>query len=699
MTLHISRFNNRQDNQPKPVEIEWDDLARSLTKIREREKQDGELWSPARFLPGGTRSRSNALDLWLVVLDFDDGLKPDEARQKWDELGLEYVVHSTWHHQQKKHTGKAVKPAVDRWRAVFPLESPLPAAEWKNKYTDFAEYLAPGRWDPACKDPSRIFWLPSAKTGAPSFSEHVPGRLLRPDEPPITIRRAKKAPSTQHLPDWLGGALEHIPAGEYDVWTAVGMAIKHEAGDDGFETWDTWSQGASNYPTDGETTTRAKWDSFAEQGEVSADGKAVTLGTVHRLAVEAGWEPPARAYTGTPAVPETDESEAEWRKGLTYRQSGQDLVVEKTAGNLALYLANDEKWRGCIAYDELAHCVTWIKPPFSIPGMEAPSGRLIDEHYTWVQQAARWSWSMQWSRTAVIEAGALAARVKSVHPVKAYLDGLSWDGVPRLDNWLATYLGSSERAAAVGRWWLVSAVARAYRPGCQADHVLVLEGRQGLGKSSAIRALGGDWYSGNLGKLSTVDGPQSLLGKWIIEIGELDALKGMAATRVKDFISLTCDDYRPSYGRNTVHRLRQCVFCGSTNEGAYLHDPTGSRRFWPVKVSKVDLDALVRDRDQLWAQARDAYMDGARWWPRGQEENEALARAAEERFAVDPWEDEIKEWVMAQSGGFSVNEALSQLGVDVDRRTTRDSMRVGAILRRLGFKSCHTRSGNLWRRA
>jgi len=718
VNLHVSRFNHRGDNDPKPVEITWENLVKDLTRFRIRKNKDGELWSPVRYIKGGSRNAKDVLDVYLLVIDYDEGDDPALIRTRFDELGLEYVIHSTFHNMIEKQTKNKLKPAVTRWRAIFPLQRPMLGHGWNKEYERLVEYLSPGIWDPSCKDPSRLFWLPCAPSDENTFAEYITVNLLDPSSAPALPEREKRPVDGLKVVEndvkKAQNALSHIsPDGDYFLWLRVGMALKVGFGEAGKTIWDEWSQTGEQYDAD---EIENKWETFDDEpGEQS-----VTMASVYRMAIDAGWEPPRHLPPADDAPPRTDEDvpymgpqavpdlkpsitpipDADsWRRELTYcTDKSGNIKKERTAGNLALLMAHDEKWTGCVTYDELAHCVRWSKSPLSINGMPSPSGRLKDEHYTWIQVAARKAWDVQWSRPAVIEAVSLAACSKSVHPVKDYLEGLKWDGVSRLDDWLVKYMGSDGQTAPIGRWWMISAVARAYRPGCQVDHLLVLEGKQGIGKSTAIRILGGAWYSGNLGKLTTVDGAQSLLGKWIVEIGELDALKGAASTRVKDFITLTCDDYRPSYGRNNVHRPRQCVFCGSTNEDEYLHDPTGSRRYWPVKVRKIDREGLDADRDQLWAQARDAYMDGARWWPEGEEETAMLRQAAEDRFTADPWEEEIRGWLKSQTGTFSANDALEYLGLDRCKWNTREGMRVTAIFKRLGCLGKHLRSGNVWSR-
>jgi hypothetical protein len=184
-----------------------------------------------------------------------------------------------------------------------------------------------------------------------------------------------------------------------------------------------------------------------------------------------------------------------------------------------------------------------------------------------------------------------------------------WDGVGRLDHWLVDYFGveDTEYARCVGRWWLISAVARVFKPGCKADHVLILEGLTGTFKSTAIATLvpRREWFSDTPFVIGDKDGFLSLAGRWIQELAELDSLTRSDPARSKAFFSSGIDSYRPRYGRSVVQVPRQCVFVGTVNPSGsgYLVDETGNRRFWPVTCRTLDLPNLAAARDQRWAEA------------------------------------------------------------------------------------------------
>lgn len=378
---------------------------------------------------------------------------------------------------------------------------------------------------------------------------------------------------------------------------------------------------------------------------------------------------------------------------LLYTQGGG---LSKDPNNATVILSLAPEWRGCFGWDQFAGRAVWTAPPKDYGGIPWPAdvGDYVqDHHVTWVQFALGIEYRVQFSAQAVLDGIHTAAHDNGFHPLRDYLTRLEWDGSERVDGWLSTYLDAddSDYVANVGRWWLVSCVARALRPGCQVDHMLVLEGDQGAGKSSAVRILGGDYYLGSLPDFrDRKAAAESLAGRWIVEVGELDALRGSAATRVKDFLSQTVDHFRPAYGRLAITRPRECVFVGTTNEGAYLSDPTGGRRFWPVRVGRLYREDLLRNRDQLWAEAVHLYRTGTQWWP-DQSHTPLISEQQESRFQVDDWEPTVASWCRAQPE-FTIGEVLSDaLKIDIGKWDRTAQTRVGAILHRLGYGSRQVR--------
>jgi putative DNA primase/helicase len=292
--------------------------------------------------------------------------------------------------------------------------------------------------------------------------------------------------------------------------------------------------------------------------------------------------------------------------------------------------------------------------------------------------------------TQVIEAVSVVAHDHAFHPVREYLHKLEWDRVPRLESWLTDVMGvqASDYSAKVGKRWMLSAVGRVMRPGCKADSVMILEGAQGAGKSTAMSILGGEWFMDTPFALGDKDGFQAIRGKWIVELGELDSFNKAESTKAKQFFSASTDTYRESYGRRTNDVPRQCVFVGTTNQDEYLKDATGNRRYWPVACTKVDLELLREIRDQLWAEAMFCYEAGDIWWVTP-DEAPTFAEAQEERFVVDEWEGPILTWLEESQIGetTSGSEVLTNaLKLDFGHWGKPEQMRVGAIMHRLGWR-------------
>ena len=298
--------------------------------------------------------------------------------------------------------------------------------------------------------------------------------------------------------------------------------------------------------------------------------------------------------------------------------------------------------------------------------------------------------------------------------MREYLNRLHWDGTPRLEGWTVTHLGAEDTPLnrAFGSLWMISAVARIMQPGSKADHMLILEGPQGAKKSTALAVLAGDgWFTDELAEIGSKDAALQMRGVWIIEIAELDAIGRAEVSRIKAFLSRTVDRYRPPYDRYVVDVPRQCVFAGSVNPDTYLRDETGNRRFWPVRCGRIDLDALRRDRDQLWAEAVVRYREGAIWWIDDRDLITAANVEQEARVQPDAWHALIERWLVFEKrqvnrgyAGFddwqteeveraqpltdvSVGEILAAaLGIEPGRWTRGDEMRVTAYLKSKGWE-------------
>jgi predicted P-loop ATPase len=371
-------------------------------------------------------------------------------------------------------------------------------------------------------------------------------------------------------------------------------------------------------------------------------------------------------------------------------------------------------WAGVLRFDTFRDRVVAVDPPMKMDG-ESPSG-LSDND---VQLVRAWlefhgkKLNVQDVRAA-IEA---VARQRAFHPIQDWLQSLPWDQTPRLDRVLPEYFqtadGPYERA--IGPRWFISLVARVMTPGCQSDCTLILEGEQGIKKTSAFRGLMHDptWYAESSTGVDHKDFFENLRGVWLMGFDELDSLSKGSLTKVKTVLTATRDRYRKSYGHYADDYPRACGFCGSTNAEQYLNDPTGARRFWPVKsLRPIDTARIVADRDQIWAEAFARWRAGEPWHV-DTPELRALCEAEQEaRLEIDAWEELIVRWlhdpakfsrtplappepgsmfpgirVFDGSKGVTTADILEHaIGKLKGQWSRGDAMRVGGILLRLGMK-------------
>lgn len=298
------------------------------------------------------------------------------------------------------------------------------------------------------------------------------------------------------------------------------------------------------------------------------------------------------------------------------------------------------------------------------------------------------------SKDNIFDALALIGERRAYHPVHDYLARVKWDGKPRIDTWLVDYFGAEDSALnrAFGRKILCAAVRRVRHPGCKFDHMLVVEGPQGIGKSSAILALchDSDWFTDQLeiGADAKVT-IEKTAGHWILEMPELDGLSRRDTNRVKSFIPTQKDIARLSYGRFTTRRKRQFVLFGTTNESRYLTDTTGNRRFWIVRATAADPAGIAAARDQLWAEAaeREAGEDISL---RDPALRNAAAGVARESSDFGPWAELLGERIPDGPLKIKATDVWKLVGFDgsetINKLTKAHHAHMRAAMTGLGFE-------------
>jgi predicted P-loop ATPase len=293
----------------------------------------------------------------------------------------------------------------------------------------------------------------------------------------------------------------------------------------------------------------------------------------------------------------------------------------------------------------------------------------------------------------IINGVQLVAANNCRNSVTAWLESLSWDGTERLRHWSIDYLGTpnTEYEQAVGRNWLISMVARAYEPGCQADHMPVLEGKMGRGKSTALHILGGEWYRALPQAFGSKEFLEAIQGTWLAEIPDMAGFNRREHTQVISAITTRSDAFRASYGRHAGEHPRVTIFAATSETDDYLQDSRGIRRYWPLRCGDIDLALIRENRDQLFAEARVAYQAGAHW----HEVPEDATRAEQEaRREEDTWADAIEYYTAALDSVRVADILEGCLKIEKADHDRSAQMRVAKCLKQLGWYVVVERSGH-----
>jgi predicted P-loop ATPase len=404
----------------------------------------------------------------------------------------------------------------------------------------------------------------------------------------------------------------------------------------------------------------------------------------------------------TPTTPVADPTA--WSRDLITKDgrllrsvpAGESFAIKNCEANVFRVLVYSPPWRQVVRLNEVTKEVEIHGGPL---GATRPEN--LDTAIAVSIQQGDWGRLGLMPKPAMVrELLASVAAANAYDPLREYLEALKWNGTPRIDAWLEDYLGAEGDPAylrAVGPKWLLSAVARGYQPGCKVDTVLILEGPQGLLKSSALKTLGYRWFSDAPIDVGNKDSWALVGQRWIIEFGELETVRCAAdVNALKSFLSRAEDQFRPPYGRVNLRSPRRAVFAGTTNSSEYLrNDPSGYRRFWPVKCTHIDLRTLMLDRDQLWAEAVVRYKAGEKWWLTEAEaagaEIQAAGRAEE---AAGP-DAKVLEWILRLPPERRVevtsDQACAALELPPGAAMHRTRIEVGAALRRLGYERLQRR--------
>ena len=639
------------------------------------------------YLKNGKRNNASVVNRWIVCLDADSG----DADLRSDlELTcpFTYVLYSTHSHTPEK----------PRYRVVIPLDREVTPDEYAAISRRLADNLTLTRFDPTTFEAARLMYWPSTPEDGEYIFDYAPGPFCDADSVLATYadwRDTSLWPTTQPMEERINSNVKkaedplekrglvgafcrahsisnlletilhdkYTPTRQEDRYTYVdgtstgGLVVY----DDKF----AYSHHATD-PACGKLCNAfdlVRWHLFTP-GTVSADGHTVKdeKASVAIMQEYAAKDPetrvqlakdrqeelmkdfsPLESTTAEPpkdashdALAETDapdnpEESNEWLTKLEYDKQGN---IKNTLVNLLIIVQNDP-WLKGIVFNQLSDGME-IRDDIAPVPWKHPSKFWRDADDNQIISYIEQRYGSFSLRNYDIAIGKVADD-RSYHPIREYLSNLPpWDGAHRVDTLLIDYLGSPDNpyVRTVTRKMLVAAIRRIDRPGCKHDSMLVLSGPQGIGKSTLIARLGGEWFSDSLSLSDTHDktAAEKLQGYWILEIGELAGLRKADVETLRSFLSRQNDIYRAAFGRRATPHLRQCIFFGTTNEEqGYLRDTTGNRRFWPVHTpgggSKHSWELTREEIDQIWAEAKYLYEQGER--PMLDEEVELLAKAAQ----------------------------------------------------------------------
>ena len=643
--MKISFGNSRKETHWKNGDISWDDFNKRISstitttetveEFRKMTKsQQAEIKDVGRYvfghLSGGRRKKKHVLCRSAVTLDMDYG-----TPGIWDSC-LSGQPYRLCAYSTHKHA-----PDHPRLRIIIPLSREVSEAEYPALGRMIAKDIGIDLFDDSTYEVHRLMYWPSTSSNGVFFCRAKDGPELNPDDYlsryddwqdestwPVSSRQSaiechgtkemadpltkpgiigafcRAYPMTEaigtflsdiYVPSSTEGRYDYVP-GEAAAGVVIyddKFAYSHHATDpvcgkllNAFDLvrLHKFAELDVNCPEDTPVTKLPSYKAMSELALSDANVKSL-------LAKERKAEANA------------DFTDGSWQGQLTYDRAGN---LQNTLRNLTLILEHDENLKAIVFNQQLDGIEIKGEVPWKHPSKfwrDADDAQLvsyIDTNYG--------TFSQRNYQIAV----AKVADDRSYHPIREYLKSLpGWDGIPRADTLLIDYLGAdnNDYVKAVTRKTLCAAVCRVLNPGCKFDSMLVLNGPQGIGKSTLIAKLAGEWFSDSLSLNDTKDktAAEKLQGYWILEIGELAGLRKAEVETLRSFLSRQNDIYRASFGRRPTPHLRQCVFFGTTNaESGYLRDTTGNRRFWPVKTpGGTDRHSWEIDRqeiDQIWAE-------------------------------------------------------------------------------------------------
>ena len=415
------------------------------------------------------------------------------------------------------------------------------------------------------------------------------------------------------------------------------------------------------------------------------------------------------------ALLDTPASETAWRESLlmTQARGSNPPEIKSCIANYRLFIENHDDFADMFAYSNFEYRPVINRyPHWWANDDDRALPRSLDDHdmtdiQTRLQELGLTSIKKHDAEQVVLRA---CQRLK-IHPVQDHLNALVWDGQTRINTWLSDYCGAdnSDIVSQFGRKWLIAAMARIMQPGCKVDTMLILEGEQGAGKSQLAHALSFGYFTDeHLDPKNAKESAMLLHGSWIVEVAELSSLKHSQTESSKAFYSRSVDKFRPPYERGIKEHPRQQIFIGTTNTDDYLKDSTGNRRYWPVKISNINIKKVIENREQLWAEALVQLKAGEQWWLDDEFSAQAMTEQ-KERMAIDSNQLLVEEYI--KNGNFQCvtwQELWRDVLHEVFKNTDSNNVQrnITRILRSMGWQYkqgirlpwCPNQYGHSWPR-